>query len=591
MYKQKKIDNIFNTKFLGSHTAKGQHSASLSDVVLSSIRNGANSVKDKVNKASEALIETVNDIKDTAALIAELVRNPSQILEFTQRLTSITGYNLSPEEWKTAFKYLGNKYDIPALKLACARVIKERQEREHSESLLREKTEIQKLTKETELAIYNSFINLSKPVNANFQESTIKEVDSLLELNFGRSFFELCKSASNALTEYFLSDPHHIPPTFRSLFNGESENLHSGGRFPNSDEDYLRIARKYILILIETPAEIIHNANQTLCIVNQAQKLFNEEFEKVKPILHIDSIDMVLPIETCFLGVAWCAMSYELMEMAYGDISIDNQILVLSKCNLFVILLFTLLSREGLPPVIDGGISSTATHVIRTVYNSFHDVVKPILDLGISFANVASERMNLNCIITKHKTWNEILSENIHKDGGHKLSMWKAVNMLHTFRIADAFLCSILSDRSFCIDSLKDALMKLSPIPLNGEENKLLTLFWNNPYKNISIQSKPIYGVCFNYNSEIGAIYEKYAKNMGYELIDVKITACSIFREIHELNNKIGKGDPKAFDHYLVYCIAGKLKNDYSRPCISEFTQARLAEQIYRQITEPLLVR
>lgn len=588
MLKQlKQIKSIHSPTFLTDHKTDER-----SNGILGSITNGVDSLKKGAKNVGENIAGAIKGITDTATLIAAIVCDPSIITSSISRLTKITGYDLTPKEWETVFQNLGRNLTLSNVKMECNRVLRERENREQLELELREKTKIDTIVRETELAIYNTVTTLSNPIYTNFKDSSIREAHSLLDYQFSNRFLELCKYAANVFAEN-TSCSGRLPGSGYPTRSEGPPSSPTGNDRPISDNIYLEIVRKYILFLTEDPHDLIHKLQSHLSLLTlatQAQNLFSEEFEMVRPVLHIDCLDMVLPIETCFLGLVWCAMCYELLKTAYGDISVDKQTMVISSCNLFVILLFTLLAREGLPPVIDGGVSGAVSHITRSVYNLFHDAVKPILDLGISFANVAFERMGINTVITKHQTWNEKLSENIHKEGGHALSMWKAVNMLHTFRIADAFLCSILSDKSFCVESLKDGLMKLSPIPLNGEENKLLMLFWENPYKDgISIQSKPIYGVFFNYNSEIEAIYEKHAKNMGDELIDVKITGCNIFKEIHELNNKIGKSDPKVFDSYLVFCIAGKLKDCYCRNCIISLSQGQLAEQIYSQITNPLL--
>ena len=578
--KQKGISQLLGSTLHDARTGIGTGTSSQSSrSIFDKIGDTAKNTIEKATNTIGTAVDTVKSITDIGVIIVSLISDPGLISANLSRLRNLTGYELSSDEWITVIHSLNGNYQLQHIKSCCERVMASRLE---AQEALRVKTAIETAQQE----ICASVIMLSKPIFSRFQESQIQRAYHELNSNFGERFLELCKGTANALQECMPPDPP-LPPNARH--NNRSNPVPASDGSSYTDAYYLNIVRKYILFLNETPAKLISKFQQLNMFAVYGQKILVEQANLIDHWLGINvekidiGIDEILPLQIAFLFMMWCAMSYELMTAAYGDISVDKQTLLLSCCNLFVVLQFALLSREGL--VIDGGISGIVAKSVKTGYAVLHDVVLPITDLGVSYMNVYLERTNSNWVITRTPSWNKTLSYNIHGEEGHTLKMHTALNMLHTFRVADAFLSTILSDNAFCIKSLKDGLMKLSPIPLNGEENKLLALFWRNPYKELpSAQSSPRYGVFFNYNKEIDVIYEKHCINMGRQLTDVLIAANNVYYEIHELNNRIGKGDPSIIDNYLIFCIAGRLIDKYNKPCIYNISQHQLAWEIYQHI-------
>ena len=352
------------------------------------------------------------------------------------------------------------------------------------------------------------------------------------------------------------------------------------------DDKYLAIARKYILYSNSMTIEILRKFE----FLSSAIGIFDRFYKKVAEITDSSTSEILeVPITTIGLLLLWGAMSFEFLFTAYGDIDISKEQMISASISIFCATFIVALAREGIPPqfCVDMGITHCIQKIQQTAYVFFHDIAKPIVDFGVDYANVAFNKNGMDLIITKNRPWNEILYERISSRLEIlPLRMGMALPMLHTFRVADAFFASLKNGISIFSGTLKDNLLKLSPIPHTGEDAKLISLFWENPYSKNSVvkETAPTYGLFFNYNREIDFIYEKYTSDLTDDKVIFLYAAVKIYHSIRELNYYIGKGNPQLFDDYLVYCIAGKLIDKYYKPCLGNVSQHQLASEIYQYI-------
>lgn len=438
----------------------------------------------------------------------------------------------------------------------------------------------------------NACRQLEMPLSKMFSKFEINECRQIIEKNYPSTFFEICNNFRETLYQElgdYIPHPNSATPAIPS-------------------DKYLDIVRRYILMsdevflrYIKNLGKSINSYNSICSVIDKASDLINNQVEKIGYSLNINLPNIIdIPIETLIYILLWGVMIVELITAAYGDINVQNKQIIFASLNVFVALLIITLAREGLPPIVDGGITKVIQKAQISLYSYFYDIIKPIADWGISLANKAIEYSNargdeprLKFIITTGESWNQQLGHHINQ--GYQLSsdyppMKIALNMLHTFRVADAFLNSIKRGRNIFDGCFQDLLVKLSPLPQNEEASKLIHLFWNDIYQQdvAILPSNSSYGIYFNYDKEIDLIYldnEKLLMNNYDSFLSV---ACNIYFQIRDLNKRIGKGDPNSFDDFLVYCIAGRLKDRHYSICLNGISTPQFASAIALRIRQSL---
>lgn len=528
------------------------------------ITNTRDWIKDKISAVT------------TFTQLLPLIIADSSDYDFKKAIEHFTGYSLTTEEYSRLIVKIKSlsKSDNPSVQ-NLIQTVKNEIASEKEQSLIfqkREEARIQELTisKCREFCI-NACERLQRRLDGMFDKEQYREC-LLLYLNRYdsemRNLFQKFKE--------FLE-------TSDDFANFRTKLEISGGPNPGTEDDkYLAIARKYVLYSNCMQIKVL----QTFQNISSAVRMLGEFSEYVAKITK-SSIGECLgvPIVTVGLFLLWGAMSIEFLDTAYGDTEVAKEQMISAAISIYSAMFIVALAREGLPPV-DMGITHCIQTAQRVTYTFFHDIAKPIVDFGIDFANIALEKSELDFIITKNKTWNENLYERISsRISISPIRMTSALPMLHTFRVADAFLSSLINGKSIFSGTFKANLQKLSPLPRNGEETKLISLFWDNPYENdCVVNAEQSYGLFFNYKREIEMIYERYSRSMGDDWGSVLSTAREIYHSIRELNYHIGKGNPKIFDDFLAYCIAGKLIDKYYRSCLGNIRQSELASEIYRYI-------
>jgi hypothetical protein len=61
--------------------------------------------------------------------------------------------------------------------------------------------------------------------------------------------------------------------------------------------------------------------------------------------------------------------------------------------------------------------------------------------------------------------------------GDNKLVIGQAINMAYTFRIADIFVVALQGDNRFGSEVRKRLLSSLSPIPVEGDVRRIISLY------------------------------------------------------------------------------------------------------------------
>lgn len=546
---------------------------------LSPTINKSRGVVDKfITKTSDWIKDKISTVTTFTQLLPLIVADSSDY-DFRKLIEHFAGYSLNTEEYSRLIVKIKSlsKNDNPSLQ-NLIQTVKNEIASENAQSLIlqkREEVRIQEMTMSRccEFCTH-ACERLQRPLNVMFDKEQYSEC---LQLYLNRYDSEM-RNLFQKFKEFLDSSDDFVNIRNNPETSGD----------PNSwteDDKYLAIARKYVLYSNSMPINVLQKFQ---CIYSNVRLIgeFSEDVAKITNSPVGECLE--IPVVTLGLFLLWGAMSIEFLDTAYGDIEVSKKQMIFASISIYSAMLIVALVREGIPPqfCIDMGITHCIQTAQRVTYIFFHDVAKPIVDFGIDFANIALEKSGLDFIITKNKTWNEKLYERISsRISILPIRMAFALPMLHTFRVADAFLSSLKNGTSIFSGTFKANLQKLSPLPHNGEETKLISLYWNNPYENYSeVNSEQSYGLFFSYKREIESIYERCTRNMVDDWVSVLSTAREIYHLIRELNYHIGKGNSKIYDDYLAYCIAGKLIDKYYSPCLGNIRQRELASEIYGYI-------
>lgn len=90
------------------------------------------------------------------------------------------------------------------------------------------------------------------------------------------------------------------------------------------------------------------------------------------------------------------------------------------------------------------------------------------------------------------------------------------------------------------------------------------------------------------YEEKINRIYENQLDTQFNSLKNLLGICGCIYEEISLFNEKLGIKPINEYDHYLVYCIAGYVKEHFELDCIKTYSQQQLADAITNQIFDYL---
>ena len=88
-----------------------------------------------------------------------------------------------------------------------------------------------------------------------------------------------------------------------------------------------------------------------------------------------------------------------------------------------------------------------------------------------------------------------------------------------------------------------------------------------------------------DYSERVKSIYIRHTLDLGNDYVQLLGRGGRIYSEIRELNNSLSIGEYNEYDHYLVFCIAGWMKDNLQLSCLSYRSQ----EEIARDITDQIL--
>lgn len=280
-------------------------------------------------------------------------------------------------------------------------------------------------------------------------------------------------------------------------------------------------------------------------------------------------------VTTVLLLCDWCDMLYYLTQTHYGK-SLSRRKIVNIAISILAVLM-QLLNRETPLSFVKYAYSGTVQ--IKDILSNLPTDVKKWLKRVLGMLNVDDAVLNL-------ALKNRIITFNNHLGyfaGIDNLSMNKALDMLYTFRVGDAFVKYATKEQGLEIDSLSDYWEKYGPLPEDGKQVEALLDLFRNDKK--------------TYNERVEAIYSKYrqavADSASYEGV---LGYCGkIYEEMSQLNmhylpftcrtTQLFEILPKT-DHGLISMIAGWAKNNSKNEKLTGISQAKVSEDIFHSITE-----
>lgn len=515
-------------------------------------------------------------------LLGKSDKSLSDINPYRDVLNKLFETDLSADEWLEFFKEMNyREFSVANFHSIISRIRDNRIV--IPEITLKTESKLQDEEKRlSRLWMQESCERLGQPLSKLFSE---KEIGQVLEITTRHrdEFHQLCTALLQYIEESCRGGKDGCFGDILTFYPdkpGKEDNTEAD----KSDDGYLEILRLFVRI---SDTNILKSVHKIEAIKNWLKKfcdLICRVMKDTDEILEPSGFEISdLSAETILLLGIWGAMVLSLAYKAWGDVDVDRSAIVLAILNCVICLLLVALSREGLPRFVDGGISKVCMKGTKSAYSFFHDRIKPISDWGIDYANNALDKQNIGIVICKRPSWNEELRLKIGET--EKIPMFSAINMLHTFRIGDVFLNTILKNHVFGVDSYVDRMLQLSPIPCGEETSKLLSLFWGNPYdgdSELSRQQYP-YGLFFNYEKEIEHIYDENLINVK-DLSSGVSTGATIYEQIRLLNTSIGKGNATVFDDFLAYCIGGRIEKKLQAIGIWDVNQEQIAKKIYERL-------
>jgi hypothetical protein len=162
-------------------------------------------------------------------------------------------------------------------------------------------------------------------------------------------------------------------------------------------------------------------------------------------------------------------------------------------------------------------------------------------------------------------------------DGLYKLSRAyvSADSLISDFiKLVDA------SDCNFDIKiSLKESIKGLKPLIENEIEHKSYALL-----KEIEDSLARCGMSTDNYSKKIKSIYFNHTFDLRDDYTELLGRGGRIYSDIRNLNNSLSMGSYNEYDHYLVYCIAGWMKDNLQLSCLDYKGQEKIAGDITDQI-------
>lgn len=578
MFKQ--IDPLKNkygfTNLISSRTENETRSTTSETGLMSTVKN---TVKNKYKSVKQTIVSAFNDLPSLLVLMVD--SNVSSDLKSTYKkgIDSFCGISISDEEYDYLVGQICSKKVAFDRNSICTCILNFRAEKENARLKM---LEVQRLAEVDRIRVQETKLvydmctqkcqTLSKPLNEIFTEEQISTIYNYIDRSGNiDAFMKLCNEV-------------------KDIVNSEFEKLNPDpSMFPNESDDdrYLNIVRKYILtinngLLLKISSVPSVAKYSEWGLHKYGHKLIQDQAEELCRIIDVPC-DCVkdIPFGSIAVMLVCGALSIELNWTAFKDVNISSQKYLATSLNTFGVLMIVAFAREGLPIFIDNfGIVRTIQKTQQVAYTMFHDYVKPVVDFGISFCNEVFEQRNIPFSITKNQTWNQRLQNNIvSRIPCSSISMGAALWMLHVFRVGDAFLSSLIRSTNIFDGTLKENLLKLSPLPQNNEEQKLIELFWGNPYVSTEWkkESDSWYGVIFNYDAKIEQIYSRYLPRVTRDTENNVIIGSYIYRAIHLFNAQIGKSNVYQKDTYLAYVIAARILDNRKKGYITDAHEREMA--------------
>lgn len=579
MFKQ--IDPLKNkygfTNLISSRTENETRSTTSETGLMSTVKN---TVKNKYNSVKQSIVSAFTDLPSLLVLMVD--SNVSSDLKSTYKkgIDSYCGVSISDEEYDYLVGQICSKkiaFDRNSIRTC---ILNFRTEKENARLKMLEAqrlAEVERIRVQETKLVYDMCTQkcqtLSKPLNGIYTVEQISTFYNYIDRSGNiDAFMNLCNEFKDIVNREF----DKLNPNPNNILPNESD-----------DDRYLNIVRKYILMinsglllkiasvpsiakysewgLHKYGSELIQNQAKELC------RIIDVPCDCVKNI----------PFGTIAVMVVCGALSIELNWTAFKDVNISSQKHLAASLNAFGVLMIVAFAREGLPRFIDNfGIVKTIQKTQQVAYSMFHDYVKPVADFGISFCNIVFEQTHIPFSITKNQTWNQRLENNIAtRTLCPPISMSAALWMLHVFRVGDAFLSSLMCGQNIFDGTLKENLLKLSPLPQNNEEQKLIELFWSNPYVSTEWKKEgdSWYGVIFNYDAKIEQIYSRYLPRVTSDSENNVLIGSYIYRAIHQFNAQIGKSNVYQKDTYLAYVIAARILDNRKKGYITDVHEREMA--------------
>lgn len=514
-----------NSKKLNDWIHTSPTSSPLFNIETISITDLMDKAKQKVKEMKDDVVSSIKNgidkLKETTSLVAMipiLIADSSVLNNAIDHIRRISNQHFnadfSTDEWKCVYDNamkIGLSMDSIADEVSRLRIAKKAKRIEllaSREAKLRKEKEISDIKEINQLCQY-ACLRLTEPISSFISEKNFDFMVSNIEHNFGDELIEICKSVRMEIG--YSKELSHIRYKIRKEARRDDCPASADPSDDDSTDDvllnYLDIVRFYIVLIDESLLTILLKLssiqNGTEWLIKRVHDLKADEVDNqlVADNQLVDSSDFGdIPIGTMTMALLWIVMLYELFEASNEDSNVNLTKKILATANAFAVILLTILSREGLPKTFDRGVTSIVAKAQKHGYAALHDIVRPVIDCGVSFVNHTLEKANINCVIVRNPSWHERLENNINHHEPllqQRLKMDTALNMLHMFRVADGMLSSLLYGKNILDEGFKKTLMRLSPIPLAGEEKKVIMLFWLNPYaQNIEgYTSLPLYSV------------------------------------------------------------------------------------------------
>jgi hypothetical protein len=165
-------------------------------------------------------------------------------------------------------------------------------------------------------------------------------------------------------------------------------------------------------------------------------------------------------VETIVLGVVWGAMMGSLVGKTV--LEEDSEVLsLISAISVAMIVVSLQITHKECP----------YWNVIQMIYKGY-TMTGDLVKKNPTCYSFLFPRLKIN--VKLFPDWHEELGRHV---GDNKLVIGQAINMAYTFRIADIFVVALQGDNRFGSEVRKRLLSSLSPIPVEGDVRRIISLY------------------------------------------------------------------------------------------------------------------